>query len=115
MARHPQALGLSRTSPALQGGEDRDLFHDHALWSKSTQVEPSINAPGDIGFNALWDRAFVPAIQDSATNPLRVDQDTGALTLQAICAGPRIERWGPKMRTAIVDSLKQPNLGSAVQ
>jgi hypothetical protein len=49
---------------------------------KAVQVEPSINAPGDIGFNALWDRAFVPTIQDSATNPLRVDQDTGAPTVQ---------------------------------
>ena len=27
---------------------------------KTTQVEPSSNAPGEIDFNALWDKAFAP-------------------------------------------------------
>ncbi len=48
---------------------------------KPTQVEPSSNAPGEIDFNALWDRAFAPAIQALGYEPVRADQDTGALII----------------------------------
>jgi len=48
---------------------------------KATQVEPSSNAPGEIDFNALWDRAFAPAIQALGYEPVRADQDTGALII----------------------------------
>lgn len=48
---------------------------------KPTQVEPSNNAPGDVDFNALWDRAFAPTIQGLGYEPVRADQDTGALII----------------------------------
>jgi tetratricopeptide (TPR) repeat protein len=48
---------------------------------KATQVEPSSNAPGDIDFNALWDKAFAPTIQSLGYDPVRADQDTGALII----------------------------------
>ena len=48
---------------------------------KATQVEPSSSAPGDIDFNALWDKAFAPTIQSLGYDPVRADQDTGALII----------------------------------
>jgi MAP3K TRAFs-binding domain len=48
---------------------------------KTTQVEPSSNAPGEIDFNALWDKAFAPTIQSLGYDPVRADQDTGALII----------------------------------
>src|SRR6202522_2524388 len=48
---------------------------------KATQVEPSSNAPGEIDFNALWDKAFAPTIQSLGYDPVRADQDTGALII----------------------------------
>jgi hypothetical protein len=48
---------------------------------RPTQVEPSSNAPGEVDFNALWDRAFTPAIQSLGYDPVRADQDTGALII----------------------------------
>jgi hypothetical protein len=46
---------------------------------RPTQVEPSSSAPGEIDFNALWDRAFAPTIQFLGYEPVRADQDTGAM------------------------------------
>jgi hypothetical protein len=48
---------------------------------KATQVAPSSAAPGEIDFNALWDRAFAPTIQSLGYDPVRADQDTGALIM----------------------------------
>jgi hypothetical protein len=48
---------------------------------RPTQVEPSSNAPGEIDFNALWDRAFAPTIQSLGYDAVRADQDTGALII----------------------------------
>jgi MAP3K TRAFs-binding domain len=46
-----------------------------------TQVEPSSNSPGEIDFNALWDKAFAPTIKSLGYDPVRADQDTGALII----------------------------------
>jgi hypothetical protein len=48
---------------------------------RPTQVEPSSDAPGEIDFNALWDKAFAPTIQSLGYDPVRADQDTGALII----------------------------------
>jgi hypothetical protein len=48
---------------------------------RSSQVEPSSTAPGEIDFNALWDKAFAPTIQSLGYDPVRSDQDTGALII----------------------------------
>ena len=48
---------------------------------KATQVEPSSSAPGEIDFNALWDKAFAPTIQSLGYDPVRADQDSGALII----------------------------------
>jgi hypothetical protein len=46
---------------------------------KATQVEPGSNAPGEIDFNALWDKAFAPMLRRLGYQPVRADQETGAL------------------------------------
>ncbi len=48
---------------------------------KATQVEPSSKSPGEVNFNALWDRAFAPTIRELGYEPVRADQDTGALII----------------------------------
>jgi tetratricopeptide (TPR) repeat protein len=48
---------------------------------KPTQVEPSSKAPGEVDFNALWDRAYAPVIQTLGYEPVRADQDTGAMII----------------------------------
>ncbi|WP_439408528.1 tetratricopeptide repeat-containing protein [Bradyrhizobium sp. DASA03076] len=45
---------------------------------KATQAEPG-RGPAEIDFNALWDRAYVPTIKALGYEPVRADQDTGAL------------------------------------
>jgi hypothetical protein len=47
---------------------------------KPTQAEPG-KGPVEIDFNALWDRAYVPAIEALGYEPVRADQDTGALII----------------------------------
>jgi hypothetical protein len=46
---------------------------------KATQGEPSSNVPGEVDFDALWDRAFAPTIASLGYESVRADQDTGAL------------------------------------
>lgn len=48
---------------------------------KGTQVEPSSELPGEIDFNALWDKAFAPTIESLRYKPVRADQDMGALII----------------------------------
>src|ERR1044072_904518 len=38
--------------------------------------------PAEIDFNALWDRGYVPVIKDLGYEPVRADQDTGALIIK---------------------------------
>jgi hypothetical protein len=45
---------------------------------KATQVEAG-KGPAEIDFNALWDRVYVPVITALGYEPVRADQDTGAL------------------------------------
>jgi hypothetical protein len=49
--------------------------------TKPTGVDPKSDAPGEIDFNALWDRAYKPAIAALGYDPVRADQDTGALII----------------------------------
>jgi hypothetical protein len=46
---------------------------------KPTQAEPG--HPAEIDFNALWDRGYVPVIKALGYEPVRADQDTGALII----------------------------------
>lgn len=48
---------------------------------KATQVEPSSSAPGEVDFNALWDLAFAPTIVALGYEPVRANQETGALII----------------------------------
>ena len=45
---------------------------------KATQADPKLG-PAEIDFNALWDRGYVPVIKELGYEPVRADQDTGAL------------------------------------
>jgi hypothetical protein len=47
---------------------------------KPTQAEPG-KGPVEIDFNALWDRAYFPVIKALGYEPVRADQDTGALII----------------------------------
>jgi hypothetical protein len=47
---------------------------------KPTQAEAGRGVP-EIDFNALWDRAFAPTILSLGCEPVRADQDTGALII----------------------------------
>jgi tetratricopeptide (TPR) repeat protein len=47
---------------------------------KATQAEPG-RGPAEIDFNALWDLAYVPTIKSLGYEPVRADQDTGALII----------------------------------
>jgi outer membrane murein-binding lipoprotein Lpp len=47
---------------------------------KATQAEVG-KGPAEIDFNALWDRAYVPVITELGYQPVRADQDTGALII----------------------------------
>jgi hypothetical protein len=47
---------------------------------KATQAEAG-RGPAEIDFNALWDRGFVPVITALGYEPVRADQDTGALII----------------------------------
>ena len=47
---------------------------------KPTQAEPGLG-PAEIDFNALWDRGYVPVIKELGYEPVRADQDTGALII----------------------------------
>jgi hypothetical protein len=47
---------------------------------KPTMAEPD-KGPVEIDFNALWDRAYVPVIKELGYEPVRADQDSGALII----------------------------------
>jgi MAP3K TRAFs-binding domain len=47
---------------------------------KASQAEPG-RGPAEIDFNALWDRGYVPTIKSLGYEPVRADQDTGALII----------------------------------
>ena len=52
--------------------------------TKPTGVEPG-KGPAQIDFNALWDKALRPMIeQDLGYVPIRADQDAGSLIIQAM-------------------------------
>jgi hypothetical protein len=46
--------------------------------TKPTQADPSVGV-ATIDFNALWDRVYAPVIKELGFEPVRADQDTGAL------------------------------------
>ena len=48
--------------------------------TKPTQADPSVGV-ASIDFNALWDRAYAPVIKDLGYEPVRADQDTGAMII----------------------------------
>jgi hypothetical protein len=48
---------------------------------KPTQAEAGPEIPTVIDFNALWDRAYAPVIESLGYEPVRADQDTGALII----------------------------------
>src|SRR6516165_8717414 len=49
---------------------------------KPTQAEAGPDIPAAIDFNALWDRAYAPVIDALGYEPVRADQDTGALIVK---------------------------------
>ncbi len=53
---------------------------------RATQVEPSSSAPGEIDFNALWDKAFAPTIKALGYEPTRATW-TRAVSFSIRCSG----------------------------
>ena len=48
--------------------------------TKPTQADPSVGV-ANIDFNALWDRAYLPVIKELGYEPVRADQDIGAMII----------------------------------
>jgi len=46
----------------------------------ATQADAG-RGPAEIDFNALWDNGYVPVIKALGYEPVRADQDTGALII----------------------------------
>ncbi len=51
--------------------------------TKPTGAEPG-KGPAEIDFNALWDKALRPMIEELGYLPVRADQDAGSLIIQAM-------------------------------
>ncbi|MDX2380618.1 MAG: TRAFs-binding domain-containing protein [Acidimicrobiia bacterium] len=49
--------------------------------TKETQLGPDAPGPKKVDFDALWERAFRPAIEAAGYTPVRADQDAGALII----------------------------------
>ena len=45
---------------------------------KATQAEPG-KGPAEVDFNALWDKAYFPLLEELGYRPIRADQETGSL------------------------------------
>jgi hypothetical protein len=56
------------------------MLHDHAVRPQADPGRTWTRAV-EIDFNALWDRSYVPVIKDLGYEPVRADQDTGALII----------------------------------
>src|SRR5947209_4806416 len=69
--------------------------------TKSTGVEGG-KGPGQIDFDALWEKAFRPMIEGLGYVPVRADQDLGALIIQEM-----IERL--TMADLVIADLTIPN------
>jgi hypothetical protein len=48
--------------------------------TKETRADPP--APSKVNFDSLWEKAFLPAIEELGYQPVRADQDLGALIIQ---------------------------------
>jgi hypothetical protein len=48
---------------------------------KPTKAEAGHGTPGEVDFNMLWDRAYAPMSEALGYDPVRADQDTGALII----------------------------------
>lgn len=49
--------------------------------TKETQLGPDAPGPKKVDFDALWEKAFRPAIEAAGYTPVRADQDAGALII----------------------------------
>lgn len=50
--------------------------------TKPTMASPDRPAPATIDFNALWEKAYAPAIRELKYDPVRADEDVGSLIIQ---------------------------------
>jgi tetratricopeptide (TPR) repeat protein len=48
---------------------------------KSTLAQTGNKAPAEVDFNRLWDRAYLPVVQQLGYEAVRADQDTGSLII----------------------------------
>src|SRR5262245_54232577 len=51
-------------------------------FGKKPTNNPDPKVPGEINFDALWDRALRPMIEELGYEPIRADQDVGSLIVQ---------------------------------
>lgn len=69
---------------------------------KETLAPPEKKAPVKVDFNALWEKAYAPALRDLGFDPVRADEDTGALIIHEM-----IERLA--VSDLVVADLTIPN------
>src|SRR5205823_666620 len=73
-----RARGALHVMPVERGPtpEGEGSYERNNLW----MLEAAMRfGAGKVDFNALWDRAYVPVIEALGYEPVRADQDTGAL------------------------------------
>lgn len=70
--------------------------------TKETLAPPDKNAPAKINFNNLWEKGYAPAIRELGYDPVRADEDAGALIIHEM-----IERLA--ISDLVVADLTIPN------
>ncbi|MFL6289939.1 MAG: tetratricopeptide repeat-containing protein [Thermoanaerobaculia bacterium] len=70
--------------------------------TKETLAAPEKNAPAKINFNNLWEKAYAPVIRGLGYDPVRADEDAGALIIHEM-----IERLA--ISDLVVADLTIPN------
>jgi hypothetical protein len=71
---------------------------------KPTQAEAG-RGPAEIDFNALWDRGYVPVIKQLGYEPVRADQDTGALIISTRGGPSKSPRQSIATRCRLIDRV----------
>jgi hypothetical protein len=50
-------------------------------FNRKATKRPEVDVPDVVDFDALWDKAYVPVLQDAGYQPIRADQDMGGLII----------------------------------
>jgi tetratricopeptide (TPR) repeat protein len=80
VTRQPFALPVRRTFCFTRSMPRPICFMVMPYRTKETRANPP--APPKVNFDTLWEKAFLPVIEELGYQPVRADQDLGALIIQ---------------------------------